>query len=549
MDGPVSSQTGRDNGPRPEERLRAAGPAGTAAGRAGAFLAGALLVAALIGALTVHLAAPVLPEDDAYITYRYARNALSGEGPVYNAGERVFGISTPLYLGWLVALGRALPAADLPELAVRSNALWFVAAALALAWLVATGTGSRPAGALAGALAAASPRMLEISLGGMEPFLFAALALGGLAAQASARPRLGALLVGLCAISRPEGLLVGLVWGVGWLARQPGRPAGRAWDWPAAALAALPLAVWCLGATLYYGTPVPHSLVAKNAPLYLISAGVAALTYLAAFSRWSVPAPLAEASAPIAILIALLTLVSALWVLLRWRGARQRALWARVALLTSFIAILYSTRGLRLFDWYLPLPWLLWLGFLLGAAATLRACARWRSAWIPTALLILLAAAPTLYDLGCWALSGERLPERTPYRTRIMAYAEAGRIARALAAPGDALMASEIGALGYAYGGYVYDTAGLVSPAALAHLPIPLEERPGPLTGAVRLGFAQAYVPAFIVAMPGYLERTLAPSPWFAEHYEQAAEVALEETMEAGGTVQIWRRTAPNTDE
>jgi len=56
-------------------------------------------------------------------------------------------------------------------------------------------------------------------------------------------------------------------------------------------------------------------------------------------------------------------------------------------------------------------------------------------------------------------------------------------------------------------------------------------------------------VPAFIVAMPGYLERTLAPSPWFAEHYEQAAEVALEETMEAGGTVQIWRRTAPNTDE
>jgi arabinofuranosyltransferase len=30
-------------------------------------------------------------QDDAYITYRYARNVVRGYGPVYNPGERVEG--------------------------------------------------------------------------------------------------------------------------------------------------------------------------------------------------------------------------------------------------------------------------------------------------------------------------------------------------------------------------------------------------------------------------------------------------------------------------
>ena len=34
--------------------------------------------------------------DDSFITYRYARNILSGEGFVYNPGEYVLGMITPL---------------------------------------------------------------------------------------------------------------------------------------------------------------------------------------------------------------------------------------------------------------------------------------------------------------------------------------------------------------------------------------------------------------------------------------------------------------------
>ena len=41
--------------------------------------------------------------DDAYITYRYARNLAGGLGMVYNPGERILGTSTPLYTVFLAA--------------------------------------------------------------------------------------------------------------------------------------------------------------------------------------------------------------------------------------------------------------------------------------------------------------------------------------------------------------------------------------------------------------------------------------------------------------
>ena len=36
--------------------------------------------------------------DDAFITFRYAQNLVDGLGPVYNAGERVEGYSSPIWM-------------------------------------------------------------------------------------------------------------------------------------------------------------------------------------------------------------------------------------------------------------------------------------------------------------------------------------------------------------------------------------------------------------------------------------------------------------------
>ena len=43
--------------------------------------------------------------DDAFITARYVRNLLAGEGLVYNPGERVEGFTSPLWAASLALLG------------------------------------------------------------------------------------------------------------------------------------------------------------------------------------------------------------------------------------------------------------------------------------------------------------------------------------------------------------------------------------------------------------------------------------------------------------
>ena len=69
--------------------------------------------------------------DDPYITFRYARNLLDGEGLVYNAGQWVLGTTAPLHAMLLAAGG--LLTTDLPLLTSLVNG----AALAVLAWLLA----------------------------------------------------------------------------------------------------------------------------------------------------------------------------------------------------------------------------------------------------------------------------------------------------------------------------------------------------------------------------------------------------------------------------
>src|SRR5215470_3908444 len=41
-----------------------------------------------------------LAAEDAYITFRFSRNLASGNGLLYNPGERVMGFSSPLWALW-----------------------------------------------------------------------------------------------------------------------------------------------------------------------------------------------------------------------------------------------------------------------------------------------------------------------------------------------------------------------------------------------------------------------------------------------------------------
>src|SRR5437879_1814998 len=174
----------------------------------------ALILPAVVALLARVLTGPH-PIDDAYITFRYARNFAEGLGLVYNPGEWVLGTTAPL---WAVALGGGykLGFTDLPWLATSLSALCDAASAVLLVKF-GLRMGWRPLGAaLVGLAWALNPMSIAFATGGMETSVFVLLSLVvlGLAAHGTYLPLIAGL-AGVAVFVRPEGGLLAAVV-VGW---------------------------------------------------------------------------------------------------------------------------------------------------------------------------------------------------------------------------------------------------------------------------------------------------------------------------------------------
>ena len=110
--------------------------------------------------------------DDAYITFRYARNLLQGQGLVYNPGELVLGTTTPLFslmmAGMSAVTNQQVP---YPWLALVTSA---IADSLTCLLLLRLGKTTKfPLAGLAAALIwAVHPYSVTFAIGGMETSLF-----------------------------------------------------------------------------------------------------------------------------------------------------------------------------------------------------------------------------------------------------------------------------------------------------------------------------------------------------------------------------------------
>jgi hypothetical protein len=140
--------------------------------------------------------------DDAYISFRYARHLVEGQGLVFNPGELppVEGYSNFLWVLWIAAFLRA--GVD-PVLAANATS---IVAAVALIGLVTRVAQKRleldPVGLAATALfAGLLPPITLWSTGGLETMPFALCAFGSYAALAFDRERPRALVAGACAIA------------------------------------------------------------------------------------------------------------------------------------------------------------------------------------------------------------------------------------------------------------------------------------------------------------------------------------------------------------
>lgn len=222
--------------------------------------AAAAAVAALLA--TAFFAHAGFFNDDALITLRYSRHLAEGEGLVYNPGERALGTTTPLWALLMAGAG----AIGLPyEATATAGGIAALALAAAFASALLRGRGASASHQLVGGLlVATSPVLLLWAGSGMESLAAAALVGGFLVLferpPERRRPATMGAVGGLMVLTRPDlGLVLAAAAALEVARSRSVRPVVAAA--PGFAAVVLP---WVVGATLYFGSPLPNSGFAKR---------------------------------------------------------------------------------------------------------------------------------------------------------------------------------------------------------------------------------------------------------------------------------------------
>ena len=414
--------------------------------------------------------------EDYYITFRASRNLAMGHGLVFNAGDRLQTFTSPI--------GTLLPAlaSFLTGNGSEAAALWLYRAlcipafGLAAVLLFATTFQLRyptfSSVALVGWLVT-DAKSVDFVINGMETsflllgFAYAFWAMFG----ARARPwlHLGAAW-GLLMWTRPDSFIyIGLFAGAVLLFNQPDMTGRDRGAWLQLFLRAAPVAAvlylpWFLFAWSYYGSPVPHTILAKSAaarPKTLagflqffrqVSHALFMPTYFG-LGGWPVPVRRAVQIAGIACAVA--------WVM---PGLRTETKAASFTLLGSLFYLSYFPPFP--FPWYLCLPAL--LGFLTLSGSLAQALSVAQKTVFPTARgflrfsLVVVWLMTMLVSTWLTVQSAKQLKLQqaiieTGNRREI------GLWLREHAALGDAVLLEPLGYIGYFSGLKTYDLMGLSS--------------------------------------------------------------------------------------
>jgi hypothetical protein len=487
----------------------------------------------LTGVLALALTARLLPGqrivDDACITFRYARNLITGRGFVYNPGEHVLGTTTPLYTLLLAGLALLTGSRDFPALAVGINALSGTTA-VGLLYVLGKRLAEHWAPALGAALLwAVAPYSVTFAIGGMETDLTIALLLAAAYAHLSGKTRAMAVLSALALLARPDtAILIGLLWLDQILAQ-------RRIPWREGMIASAVLAPWILFGTLYFGSPLTNSMSAKTVAYRLPpEAGFVRL-----LQHYATPFFEHRLLPSIGVFF-----VFVLYCALCFLGGlnllkRERRTWPITIYPLAYFAIFAAANPL-IFRWYLspPLPFyflliLTGLWTLLhrlvdsvwrGSANALR---RKAILLIPFALCTAAAIALTLNG---WEIHPDHGPDR-PAPTMAwfqleQLYAQAADVVLSHARSDSTLCAGDIGVLGYRTDLHILDTVGLVTPEVANHYPTDPDIYV--INYAIPADLVLALDPDFIVILEVYGRSGLLPDPRFRAHYRLLTKIEAD---------------------
>lgn len=207
----------------------------------------------VIGILSsIFLSTP--PDDDAFITFRYAQNILNGNGFVYNIGERVLGTTTPLFTILLSITG--LSGFEIPDLSIALCSIFLVLSGIILYFLTSNDS-NRLIGLASGLFILLNPWILQSF--GNEMILHVFLHLGIIQFFLNKKFSLAWFFAALAVLNRGDGVIICGILFIFSIIKSKKIP------WKGLTVLTLTLTPWILFSIIYFGSPLPSTLEAKIA--------------------------------------------------------------------------------------------------------------------------------------------------------------------------------------------------------------------------------------------------------------------------------------------
>jgi hypothetical protein len=410
--------------------------------------------------------------EDALITLTHAENAANGLGFIHHPQEgHVQGFTSALSA--LIPLAGEVVHRGAGMATIQTVSLLAAAAAIVYAYLIARklGVATWPCLFLVSYLALDYNQIIY-AMGGMETQIAVAVLLAG-AFHVMRRDVVPAgILLGLAVLARPD-FILWVVPALAWLVIQERRETGgKAPDALRTGLiAGAVLAPWIIFTALYYGTVVPHTLIAKSTGFaQLPGLGAGPSGWLDYFRQalaqhpqeWTIYAPFVDyafdETAPgwwwlgnVALVMIVLALAGL------WFSRRNKLLQPLLVYGLVFYAYDLLVKGVHYFPWYLP-PFMAIVALLVAIGLT-----RLQD-YLPRLGAVLAGALAVAFALPLlWYIPLERTVQRIDdsVRTKVGLYVQDH------VRPGESLTSESSGYIGY-YGRGVelWDFPGLTSPTS-----------------------------------------------------------------------------------
>lgn len=495
------------------------------------FVAGALIARIVFWVTTDRMF------DDGLTTITHARNVPLGLGLVHHLGEgHVHGFTSAL--GVLIPLAGELIREGSGMTAMRLGSL--VAAVLSIGYARYLcrdlGLSAFPT-AFVLAYLAFDQNMIFFGMSGMETQVAVAILLAGVFHVRRAEFVAAGIALGLAPLVRPE-FVLWLVPALVYLAVISVRRA-----FLSAGIAAAIVSPWLLFATIYYGSPVPNTIIAKSTitpiPSFLTAGSITPwwnwllgqisghlvilLEHLQPFREvWSTAAT--PIPAPVLVAVAIATVYFFVLGLIAVRTMRD--MWPAVAFLAMFMAYrIYFLPAVNYYEWYLP-PFLAVMMVVVGLGMqrmTITVPAP------PKVAAVALGVAFAIHMPLSFVVEGKVQSVEDQVRTQAALYLKTH------VQPGQSVVSESAGYVGFYSGVKLYDYPGLTSRTSVHALQaLPPAERDIPhLIASLR--------PDWVLLRPWELQALENEFPDVASEYQVQAVFELPGVPEAnldrpGGT-------------